>query len=51
VRPRSAGYPAFQAAASAVLRDGLLGGEDHDVMLRKVNHMYASARAIGQSDG
>jgi multiple sugar transport system substrate-binding protein len=51
VRPRFAGYPAFQAAASAVLRDGLLGGEDHGVMLRKVNDMYTRARATGQGDG
>ena len=26
VRPRFAGYPEFQTAASAVLREGLLGG-------------------------
>jgi multiple sugar transport system substrate-binding protein len=43
VRPRFAGYPAFQAAASAVLRDGLLGGDDHGVILRKVNEMYTRA--------
>jgi multiple sugar transport system substrate-binding protein len=51
VRPRSAGYPAFQAAASAVLRDGLLGGVDHGVMLRKVNDMFARASAMGPCDG
>ena len=44
VRPRFAGYPAFQAAASAVLRDGLLGGEDHNVMLRQVNDQGGQRR-------
>jgi multiple sugar transport system substrate-binding protein len=48
VRPRFAGYPAFQAAASAVLRDGLPGGEDHGVMLRKINEMFT--RAMGDPD-
>jgi multiple sugar transport system substrate-binding protein len=45
VRPRFAGYPAFQTAASAVLRDGLLGGEDHGVMVRKVNEMFTRVMA------
>jgi len=54
VRPRFAGYPAFQAAASAVLRDGLLGDDDHSGMLRQVNALFATAvagRAAGQRSG
>lgn len=47
VRPRFAGYPAFQDAASAVLRDGLLGGEDHNVLLRQVNDLFATAQQPG----
>jgi multiple sugar transport system substrate-binding protein len=43
LRPRFAGYPAFQAAASAVLREGLLGGEDHGSLLRRVSELFARA--------
>jgi multiple sugar transport system substrate-binding protein len=47
VRPRFAGYPAFQAAASAVLRDGLLAGEDHASMLGRVNELFARSWETG----
>jgi multiple sugar transport system substrate-binding protein len=47
VRPRFAGYPAFQAAASAVLRDGLLAGEDHVSMLGRVNELFARSWETG----
>ena len=47
VRPRFAGYPAFQAAASAVLRDGLLAGGDHAVLLGRVSELFARARETG----
>ncbi len=45
VRPRFAGYPEFQTAASAVLRQGLLSGEPHAGLVRQVNELYAAARA------
>jgi multiple sugar transport system substrate-binding protein len=45
VRPRFAGYPEFQTAASAVLRDGLLAGDPHAGLVRRVNELYAEARA------
>jgi multiple sugar transport system substrate-binding protein len=45
VRPRFAGYPEFQTAASAVLREGLLAGEPHAGLVWRVNELYASARA------
>jgi multiple sugar transport system substrate-binding protein len=45
VRPRFAGYPEFQLAASAVLREGLLAGEPHAGLVRRVNELYAAARA------
>ena len=52
LRPRFAGYPAFQAAASAVLREGLLGGEDHGVLLRQVSDLFArSHEAADQQSG
>ena len=44
VRPRFAGYPEFQTAASAVLREGLLAGEPHAGLVRRVNELYAAAR-------
>jgi len=43
VRPRFPGYPAFQLAASAVLRDGLLAGEPHGALVGKVNELFARA--------
>jgi len=43
LRPRFAGYPAFQTAASAVLRDGLLAGANHGVLLRQVSDLFARA--------
>jgi multiple sugar transport system substrate-binding protein len=50
VRPRFAGYPEFQTAASAVLREGLLAGEPHAGLVRRVNELFAAARA-GQAAG
>ena len=44
VRPRFAGYPEFQAAASAALREGLLAGEPHAGLVRRVNELFAAAR-------
>lgn len=53
VRPRFAGYLDFQTRASAVLRDGLLGGlrpggrsglpggQNHDHLLDRVNELFA----------
>ena len=43
VRPRFAGYPEFQTAASAVLREGLLAGEPHAGLVRRVNELFAAA--------
>lgn len=43
VRPRFAGYVAFQVAASAVLRDGLLQGERPAQLLSRVNDLFARA--------
>jgi multiple sugar transport system substrate-binding protein len=43
VRPRFAGYLEFQARASAVLRDGLISGEDHEVLLGQVNDLFTRA--------
>jgi multiple sugar transport system substrate-binding protein len=43
VRPRFAGYVAFQAGASAVLRDGLLAGLRPGPLLSRVNEMCARA--------
>ena len=45
VRPRFAGYPEFQAAASGVLREGLLAAEPHAGLVRRVNELYTAARA------
>jgi len=43
VRPRFAGYLEFQACASAVLRDGLISGEDHEALLGQVNDLFTRA--------
>lgn len=43
VRPRFAGYPKFQLAASAVLRDGLLAGEPPAALVGQVNELFARA--------
>ncbi len=37
---RFEGYLKFQARASAVLRDGLISGEDHEVLLSQVNALF-----------
>jgi multiple sugar transport system substrate-binding protein len=50
VRPRFAGYPEFQSAASEVLRAGLLAGEPHAGLVRRVNELYAAARASSSQD-
>ena len=44
VRPRFAGYPEFQAAASALVREGLLAGQPPARVVRRVNELYAAAR-------
>ena len=44
VRPRFAGYLEFQAAASAVLRDGLLAGDAPGHLVSQVNELFAAAR-------
>jgi multiple sugar transport system substrate-binding protein len=44
VRPRFAGYPQFQTAASALVREGLLAGQPHARVVRRVNELYAAAR-------
>ena len=41
VRPRYAGYIPFQSAASAVLREGLERGDDHDDLLDRVDELFA----------
>ena len=51
VRPRFAGYPEFQATASAVLREGLLAGEPHAGLVRRVNDLYAAARSKSTVNG
>ena len=55
VRPRFAGYPAFQLAASAVLRNGLLAGQPHSALVGQVNELFAgawqSARPSAQPPG
>jgi multiple sugar transport system substrate-binding protein len=43
VRPRFPGYPEFQTAASAVLREGLLAGAPHAGLVRRVNELFAAA--------
>ncbi len=47
VRPRFAGYLGFQAAASAVLREGLIRGERPRVLADRVNGLFARAAAPG----
>lgn len=42
VRPRFAGYLAFQAAASAALRDGLFAGDKHRALVDLVNRRWLS---------
>jgi multiple sugar transport system substrate-binding protein len=51
VRPRFAGYPEFQTAASALLREGLLAGEPHAGLVRRLNDLYAAARSKSTADG
>ena len=51
VRPRFAGYPAFQSAASAVLRDGLLAGHPHGALVGQVNELFAASQAIEVNGG
>ncbi len=48
VRPRFAGYVEFQAAASAVLRDGLRCGDRVEAILAEVERAFARERE-GQS--
>ncbi len=43
MRPRFPGFPEFQAAASAALREGLLAGEPHAGLVRRVNDLFAAA--------
>jgi multiple sugar transport system substrate-binding protein len=50
VRPRFAGYPEFQNAASAVLREGLLAGEPHAGLVRRVNELFAAARCRARAE-
>jgi multiple sugar transport system substrate-binding protein len=45
VRPRFTGFPEFQTTASALLREGLLAGQPHARLVRRVNDLYAAARA------
>ncbi|CAO3439588.1 carbohydrate ABC transporter substrate-binding protein [Azospirillum doebereinerae] len=47
VRPRHDGYIAFQAAASAILRDGLAGGEPHAAILARLQRRYSESRTAG----
>jgi len=47
VRPRHDGYIAFQAAASAILRDGLAGGEPHAAILDRLQRRYSESRTAG----
>ena len=51
VRPRFPGYPQFQTAASAVLREGLLAGEPHARLVRRVNELFAAARCGARAEG
>jgi multiple sugar transport system substrate-binding protein len=51
VRPRFAGYPEFQTAASALLREGLLADEPHAGLVRRLNDLYAAARSKSTADG
>ncbi len=51
VRPRFAGYPAFQSAASAVLRNGLLAGQPHSALVGQVNELFAASQTIEVNGG
>ena len=44
VRPRFAGYLEFQTGASAILRDGLINGENHDRPLDRVNELFTRSK-------
>jgi multiple sugar transport system substrate-binding protein len=46
VRPRFPGYVEFQAAASAVLREGLLRGERHATLVDEVNQLFVTDRRL-----
>jgi multiple sugar transport system substrate-binding protein len=43
VRPRFAGYVEFQAAASAMLRDGLSHGERPRILVDRLNRLFGAA--------
>jgi multiple sugar transport system substrate-binding protein len=47
VRPRHAGYIAFQSSASAALRDGLAAGTLHHAILSTVDALYRASRPSG----
>ncbi|MEO3753116.1 carbohydrate ABC transporter substrate-binding protein [Streptomyces sp. B6B3] len=44
VRPRWSGYPAFQEAASRLLRDGLAGDRPHRALLDELDARYRAGR-------
>lgn len=44
VRPRHAGYIAFQAEAAAMIRDALAEGTPHAALLDRLQHRYAASR-------
>ncbi len=44
VRPRHAGYIAFQADAAAMIRDALADGTPHSALLDRLQHRYAASR-------
>ncbi|MCR4282955.1 MAG: carbohydrate ABC transporter substrate-binding protein, partial [Bauldia sp.] len=47
VRPRHAGYVAFQSEASALIREGLADGTPHREILRQLQDRYTASRAAG----
>jgi multiple sugar transport system substrate-binding protein len=47
VRPRHAGYIAFQSEASATIRDGLADGTAHRVLLDRLQLRYRASRGRG----
>jgi multiple sugar transport system substrate-binding protein len=47
VRPRHAGYIAFQSEASATIRDGLADGTAHRVLLDRLQVRYRASRRRG----
>ncbi len=51
VRPRFAGYLGFQAAASAVLREGLMHGERHRVLVARVNELFGRTGEMTRRSG